>query len=197
MKLCCANETYKKCFLHKSATSHFPHYAAGLFTSSSQVLFGLPALVVTLVWGSSVDPAPTPCCSHYFFLACLFLFYVFFFILLQHLSKKLFICLTQSLETEASCLAFCGLKVSMFSFASLSQVSVWLSQSHSCTPDWLAEQLWTWFVEPQAKWDWVIREAQRTCIPFFFYFLRKRGLGNLVWLQAYILKTSTNQTKET
>lgn len=68
------NETYRKCFLHKNTTSHFPHSDAGLFTSSSQVLFGLPALVVTLFWGSSVDPAPTSCYSHYSFLAWLFMF---------------------------------------------------------------------------------------------------------------------------
>lgn len=60
---------------------------------SSQVLFGLPALVVTLVWGSSVDPAPTPCYSHYSFLARLFLFYVFnssgfFYILLLNIFQR-------------------------------------------------------------------------------------------------------------
>lgn len=40
------------------------------FDSSSQI-----KLVVTLVWSSSVDPAPTPC---YSFLAWLFLLYVLF-----------------------------------------------------------------------------------------------------------------------
>lgn len=76
-KLHCVDEAHRKCLLHKSTTSHFPQNAAGLFKSSFQVMFGLPALVVTLVWGSSVDPAPTPCYSHFSFLAWLFLFYVF------------------------------------------------------------------------------------------------------------------------
>lgn len=90
-----------------SNSSFFLTVLMGCYNSSPQILLGLPALVVTVVWGSSVDPVQLPLLllRLVVLVLCLQKFFVFPF---KHLSKELLVCLTQSVETEVSCLALCG-----------------------------------------------------------------------------------------